>query len=228
MRKCGARAWQNAASIHVMTCGQHWLLRRGKKLEDLWEELNPEEDPDDLIPYWTELWPSSILLASFLFDHADEFAKNICIDLGCGLGFTALVGQSLGGTVLGTDYLPDALKLAKSHAGTNLAPQPFWLCADWRRPAFKPRIAWRIWGADIVYEKRFTEPLLTFMDYCLAPGGKVWIAEPGRAIFQQFLQKATQTGWNVREASTARVSALYPRTPAIQASIWEFSRLAEL
>ena len=210
-------------AIHVQLDNMYWRLCRGRSLEELWEEIDPGRDPDDCIPYWTELWPSSLLLSAFLLANAREFSGKICIDLGCGLGFTALLGQLAGGRVIGMDNMREALQLARRHAPANLAPQPLWLCADWREYPLRSHKAWRIWAADIVYEKRFTKPLLGFMVHALAPRGRVWIAEPGRAIFQQFLETALESGWRARRRAVSPVASLYPQTAQSTVTIWEFS-----
>lgn len=227
MKKCRASAWQGSSALHIDLHGLHWQLSRGRSLEELWEEMDISEDLDDSIPYWTELWPASLLLAEFLFTRRREFSGEICIDLGCGLGFTSLMGQVLGGKVIGADYNREALGLAKSHARANLAPQPCWLCADWRSPPLKPNSAIRIWGADIIYEKRFTRPLLDFWQYCLNPLGKVWIAEPGRTIFRQFYEAACEAGWKICPVLDSDVKPLYPQAGEAHVTIWEFSRNAK-
>lgn len=219
-----SRAWLGANFIHVDLVGSHWLLRRGKNLDELWEELDPDLDPDDKIPYWTELWPSSLLLAEFLAARQLEISGQICIDLGCGLGFTALAGQSLGADVVGLDLMPEALEVACSHARLNLAPQPGWLCMDWRQPAVRQGCAWRIWAADVMYEQRFVPALLDFMAYALAADGRVWISEPGRTIFRHFLDEAKIRGWHAKPVLSANVIAVHPQKEKIPAKVWELSR----
>lgn len=218
------RAWLGDSLLHIDLDGAHWRLRKGKDLEELWNELDPALDPEDRIPYWTELWPASLLLAEFLLGSQSEIAGRVCIDLGCGLGFTALLGSCLGARMLGIDFSLDALSLASSHAALNLAPQPRWLCMDWNSCALRKGMAWRIWAGDIMYEKRFARPLLEFMAHALAPAGRVWIAEPGRAVFRYLLDMAAERGWLARPLLKADVAAVRPQKSPIPASIWEFSR----
>ena len=216
-----ATAWQDARTIHVFLHGVHWRLERGPELEKLWTELDPGFDLDDRIPYWTELWPSSLLLAAFLQDRAEEIKGMRCLDLSCGLGLTAMLGQARGGKVVGMDYMPEAMRIASRQALPNLAPQPAWICADWRQSPFRPRSFSRVWGADIAYEKRFIRPLLNFMANVLSSGGRAWIAEPGRAIFRQFIETAEKEGWQAQKRAAAPVSPLYPQTARAVATIWE-------
>ena len=54
---------------------------------------DPQNFEDERLPYWTELWPSSIALCRWLEERRAEIAGRPCLDLGCGLGLTAMVGQ---------------------------------------------------------------------------------------------------------------------------------------
>lgn len=84
--------------ITVTAAGRDWKLKRASDFDSLWDEMvaDGRADADEHIPYWTELWPSSIALCSWLSERRDEIAGRSCLDLGCGLGLTALAAASLG------------------------------------------------------------------------------------------------------------------------------------
>ena len=92
----GLQAYQ--PHITVRAAGRLWQLSRAADLEQLWEAMTADsrDFEDERLPYWTELWPSSVALASWLQDRKEEIAGQDCLDLGCGLGLTAMVGQWLG------------------------------------------------------------------------------------------------------------------------------------
>jgi len=116
--------------------GRDWLVLRAD-MEKLWEKMvddtltpktNPCEkhsydknscDKDERLPYWAELWPSSLALAKCLEQNKKDIEQKVCMDLGCGLGFTALCGAYLGAFVVGVDYEADAIMLAKENAEAN-------------------------------------------------------------------------------------------------------------
>ena len=50
-------------------------------------------------------------------------------------------------------------------------------------------------AADVLYESRDIEPLLAFFKRIVAPGGLLWLAEPGRGVAERFLERAAQHGW---------------------------------
>ena len=157
----------------MAAAGRQWRLTRAADLEELWDAMtaDPHNFEDERLPYWTELWPSSVALAGWLAARQEEIAGRVCLDLGCGLGLTALVGQWLGARVTAVDYEEAALHFASRNAALNGVTQPCWALMDWRRPAVRARSMARIWGGDIMYEKRFVAPVLRFLEHALAPDG---------------------------------------------------------
>ena len=77
--------------------------------ELLKNDLGHEDLQDERIPYWGELWPSSIALSEFLNENSELISGKKIIEIGCGLGLAGIVAAKLGGTVTLTDYLPAAL-----------------------------------------------------------------------------------------------------------------------
>lgn len=201
----------------------HWQIKRYGDLEDLWENLG-EDDPDERIPYWTELWPSSLALAQWLAECEDEIRDRICLDLGCGLGLTALLAQKLGARVAAADYVPQALEYCQRNARLNNIKKPFCLAMDWRQPAVRPKTIWRIWGGDIIYERRFIDPVLDFFEYALEEDGRAWLAEPGRNIFNIFLHRARERGFVLTQRFTKKVPDPHNDGARINVSVWEAAR----
>lgn len=217
-----------ASRIETRVCGRLWTLRRADSLENLWEAMaeappHPAFGEDERLPYWTELWPSSLALAEWLFLQKEHIAGRKCLDMGCGLGLTAMVGSWLGARVLGMDYEETALRFARDNAAANGVPQPLWTVMDWRRPAVAEGCMERIWGGDIMYEKRFVAPVLDFLEYALAPQGRVWIAEPCRSVYNAFREELDRRGWAARNVYAAQVEPLYAQPARVTAHVWELS-----
>ena len=95
---------------------------------------------------------------------------------------------------------------------------------DWRRPAVRARSMARIWGGDIMYEKRFVAPVLRFLTHALAPDGEAWVAEPGRSVYEAFLHALHGGGWQGRRVHTARVEPLYAQPVPVTVQVWEIRR----
>ena len=243
----------NSQTIHISMLGREWLIERPASLEELWNRLaeappgtEPEEpgrnglagidmntlarafEEDDRIPYWAEIWPSGIALGEWLHQQKKRVNGRLCLEMGCGLGLSAAAGAMAGGCVLGMDYEPIALYYAYRNSRKNLQPggpgSVHFAAADWRRPAFKKGAFELIWAGDIMYERRFMAPVADFLEHCLAPGGTVWIAEPGRGIYPDFTRGMHARGW--RSAIAARLRAALPESGASPADIqiWELSR----
>lgn len=213
--------------IRVTACGRPWELLRAANLEELWEAMteDPRNFEDERLPYWTELWPSSLVLARWLELRRAELAGRRCLDLGCGLGLTALVGAWLGARVLGLDYEMEAVRFAARNAEHNkVCPGPLWAVMDWRQPALRPGGIDRIWGGDIMYEKRFVAPVMRFLAHALAADGVAWLAEPGRSVYDAFLQALHGGGWQGRRVFSAEVEALYAQPVPVTVHVWEISR----
>lgn len=147
--------------LKVTAAGRSWILERPADLESLWQSMD-EDDPkaEEHIPYWVELWPATLALCGWL--ARQELAGHRCLDLGCGLGLSALVAANLGARVVGMDYEHGALHFAARNARINSVPSPLWVRMDWNKPGLAPASFDRIWGGDIFYEQRFSNPWKIF------------------------------------------------------------------
>ena len=211
--------------------GRKWKLARPASLEELWQAMTPEAfGEDERLPYWAELWPSSLVLGAWLAEVKNEFAGRICLDVGCGLGLTALLGAWLGARVLAFDYEPDAARAALANAAFNGISGVAVLTADWRRPVCKAGSISRAWAGDIMYERRFARPVAAFLDHCLAPGGVVWLAEPCRPVYHEFLALLRERGWTTHQAHAAKAGFVdecglpLPGVPPATVQIWEMKK----
>lgn len=215
--------------IKVRAAGREWTLLRPADLESLWESMTDEEfTADERLPYWVELWPASIALCDWLEERRGELAGRFCLDMGCGLGLTTLVAHSLGAKVVGMDYEKDALKFASLNAAVNgpkngFSGGPAWAVIDWRVPAFKRGVFDFIWGGDIMYERRFVMPVLDCLEYALATGGRVWLAEPNRNVYDDFRAALLKRGWRSGKVRSGKVEALHAQESKVSVSLWELT-----
>lgn len=218
-------ATQYTPRISVTVCGREWTLERAADLDSLWDAMTEQEFTDDeRLPYWTELWPSTLVLSEHLHENVARIRGKYCLDLGCGLGLSALVGASLGAKVLAMDYEPAALHFARINTEiNNIAPQqaPLWTIMDWRFPAVKPHSIDFLWGGDIMYEKRFVEPVLQFLTHSLAKGGVAWVAEPGRSVYRVFQDALAERGWQAKLVRDQKTPALYEQECPVPVRLWE-------
>lgn len=206
--------------ITVPAAGRDWTLERPADLETLWQSMD-EDDPEaeEHIPYWVELWPATLALCDWL--ARQKLVGLTCLDLGCGLGLSALVASNLGAQVVGMDYEHGALYFARRNARINAVNPPLWVRMDWNRPGFAPAAFDRIWGGDIFYEERFFEPLEALLLRCLAPDGKVWFGDPERTVSSTVWSRFSRRGWKVRNQGRTVVPFDQAR---MTVNVWELSR----
>src|SRR3954462_13627978 len=83
------------------------------------EELLQEEafEHEELLPYWAELWPSSVALARAISGRSLRGARTL--ELGCGLGLVSIAAALAGGRVLATDWSAEAGAMTTTNAERN-------------------------------------------------------------------------------------------------------------
>lgn len=222
--------------------GKTWRLEREADLEELWEAMGEDDlDEDERIPYWVELWPSAKALSGFLWERRGDLQDKTVVDAGCGMGLTTMVAAWCGARALGLDYEPAAVAQARRNTRLNglheaLAAPPAFLVTDWRAPGLAPGLADLVIGADIMYERRFAEPLLAFLDHTLAFHGRAWIAEPGRKVSAALTGLLQERGWGWTTVAEIRVPAEGASVQsgqsgqggqgglAVTVSVWEVTR----
>ena len=205
------------------SCGRIWHIRRAD-MDKLWADMDQKEGGEDRLPYWNEIWPSSLALAGWLAEMQDDIRGKNCLDMGCGLGFTALLGQWLGACVTGMDYEAEALRYAEINAHLNAVEGVRFEVMDWRTPTLPPESFDRIWAGDIMYEKDFAGPIAAFLASMLKSGGRAWISEPGRDVFHHLLDTLPAHRLRHKRICSLPVSPLTEQDVPVPVTIWEITR----
>jgi predicted nicotinamide N-methyase len=165
-------------------------------------------DPEQNLPYWAELWPSGIALAARIAREPALVQGKRVLELGCGLGMTAAVALRAGADLLVTDYAPEALWLCALNTLYEAGSEPDALRLNWRNPNGELFDIARdgfpvVLAADVLYEARDVEPLLSLVERIVAPHGELWLAEPGRPPAVRFLDLIAGKGWHIQSKSCA-------------------------
>ncbi len=160
------------------------------------ESLLDEEafEREERMPYWAELWPSGVALARDVWSRPVRGRR--VVELGCGGLALPSIAAALGGArVVATDWSQEALALAQRNALRNGANIETAVCA-WERPdALVERAPWDlVLAADVLYERRNVPLLLELLPRL---GGEVWLADPHRPPFPDFLAGAAAAGAEV-------------------------------
>jgi predicted nicotinamide N-methyase len=169
-----------------------------KRIDDMDKLLDAVSDTafnrDEQLPYWADLWPSSIALAHFINARREDFAGKSILEIGCGLGLAGIVATACGAKVLFTDYDPFALEFTQINFRRNFRRAGSVQPMDWRQPECAQRFD-VILAADVLYEKRWLVAVLDVIEQCLLPGGTVVIAEPNRNVAAAFFKLIDSKKW---------------------------------
>lgn len=164
------------------------------------------DDPEQNLPYWAEIWPSGVALADAILRDPSPVAGRRVLEVGCGIGVTAAAALRAGADLTVCDYFPEALALCALTCRANAGREPRALAVNWRSPgaSFVDSVGAPfpvVLAADVLYEERDVEPLLGFVAAVVAPGGLLWLAEPGRAPARLWLEAARDLGWSVESTT---------------------------
>ncbi len=164
-------------------------------MEKLIEAISSDEfNKDERLPYWADLWPSALGLSQYLVENENEIKNKQILELGCGLGLVGITASYCGGDVLFTDYEPMALEFTQSNFMRNFNRPAAVQYMDWRNPHTDKSFD-VILAADVLYEKRWLEPVINVIQECLNDHGTVLIAEPDRSIAKDFFNMIDNLNW---------------------------------
>jgi predicted nicotinamide N-methyase len=170
--------------------GRDLRLLRPRDPEALLDEHAFEHE--EFLPYWAELWPSSLALAQAVGGRALRGARTL--ELGCGLGLPSIAAALAGARVLATDWSSAAVAMTKANAERNGARLETLVCS-WTSPG--PLLEQAPWdlilGSDLLYEQRNVETLLDLLPRL---GADVLLADPGRKPAERFVAAAREA-WEV-------------------------------
>jgi predicted nicotinamide N-methyase len=166
------------------------------------DDLIREEDfvKDERLPYWADVWPSSIILAGKLLELKGR--GKTALELGCGVGLSTLAATSAGFDVLSTDYYEDALDVTRANVFRNLATIARTRMVDWRHFPEDLGTFDLVFASDVLYEKEYAELLPVLLRRLLVPGGIALIADPGRVAAPVFVEACGKSRLAIRSKET--------------------------
>lgn len=191
---------------HSITIGeQTFTILSVTNFDELYEQLlskgmQHEDVADERIPYWAELWPSAVGLATHIVMHPDLIAGRAILEIGGGLGLPASAAAVVGGDVTSTDYLQDAVDFARRNALLNSIGNIHFKTFDWRKAegheCFDILLA-----SDVAYERSQFDHLERAFTHLLRPGGLILLSEPNRYIAEPFFERLKNTGYDLKKHS---------------------------
>ena len=185
----------------ISVAGRAFVLLGVRDTNALVDAIDPKTfAEDERVPYWADLWTSSLELARWCLEDADIRGKRV-LELGCGLGLSGIAAAAAGAIVTLSDYESDALDFARYNTAANLpeeivSTRVSFLLLDWRSlPAVDPFDV--LIAADVVYERRNFLPMIDVLTTLLTPKGFAVFTEPGRSIGELFFALLREQGFHL-------------------------------
>ena len=166
------------------------------------DDLIREEDfvKDERLPYWADVWPSSLILAGRLLEL--EGAGRSALELGCGVGLSTLAATTAGFDVLSTDYYEDAIDVTRANVFRNLGLSARTRLVDWRHVPKDIGSFDLVFASDVLYEKEYALLLPIILCRVLEHGGIALIADPGRVAAPMFIEACEAHRLGIRKKET--------------------------
>jgi predicted nicotinamide N-methyase len=182
--------------------GLHIELLRVADVDTLLDRLPKIQfRADERLPYWADLWPSSIALARYLWEAVDLRGVEV-LELGCGLGLVGMVACRKGGVVTLTDYEADALTFTRYNLYRNCCLQAIVRHLDWHAPRLRQTYA-LIVGSDVLYERTNFQAVLHLLHLALGREGSFILAEPNRPVARDFFRLLRDHGFQYERATAS-------------------------
>lgn len=152
------------------------------------DDLITEADyvKDERLPYWADLWPSSLVLAEALIGTDGTGIRML--ELGCGSGLVASAAAMAGFDVLATDYYEDALLFARVNIHRNAGVDGRTRHVDWRHPPDDLGSFDLVVASDVLYEHEYALLLPHLLSRWMKIGGRALVADPGRVATPAFVE----------------------------------------
>lgn len=165
------------------------------------------------LPYWSQLWDASFMLAYFLGKQQVVLGQKM-LEIGTGLGIVGIYTALCGHQVTITDIDDDALRFAKINALLNGLPALDVRKLDWSDPDFNEQYDVII-GSEVIYDRESYPILVQFLRRALAPGGIIFLAKDATLRASTFFEQLTryfefkQTTQTMRVDDESRQIVLY-------------------
>jgi predicted nicotinamide N-methyase len=173
---------------------QSYTIQRLGDIDTLFEELlakgeNHADVKAEKIPYWADLWASSVAMSQFLLQNKDLLLGKNVIEIGAGLGLPSIVAAPFAQRVTVTDYVQEALDFSQKNFALNqvLTENVQFHLLDWRNLSGITQKYDVIIASDVAYERKAFDDLEKCLAILSHADSIILLSEPNRS--QNRIQK---------------------------------------
>ena len=129
-------------------------------------------------PIFGIVWPSSLVLANYIFDYQTN-GKRI-LEIGCGMALSSLLLSKQNKDITATDHHPEVEFFLGRNARLNNDSDIAYQRVDWNDEADSLGRYDLIIGSDLLYEDQHIKQLAKFIENHANPTCEIIIVDPGR------------------------------------------------
>ena len=144
-------------------------------------------------PIFGVIWPSSLVLAHFIFDYQTS-SKRI-LEIGCGMALSSLLLNKQCADITATDYHPEVQKFLQRNALLNEDRAIAFEQVNWAAKSDRLGLFDLIIGSDLLYEDNHIELLASFIEMHSKPNCEVIIVDPGRGRKNKLSSRMVEFGF---------------------------------
>lgn len=145
-------------------------------------------------PLFGIVWPSSLVLAHYIFDY--ETGSKRILEIGCGMALSSLLLNNQSADITATDHHPEAQKFLQRNTLLNEDKDISFERVDWAEKNDDLGLFDLIIGSDILYEDNHIELLANFIQDHSKPSCEVIIVDPGRGRKSKLSSRMMEFGFS--------------------------------
>ncbi len=164
-------------------------------------QVQADFERDQRMPYWAELWASSVYLAIRVLTEPELVSGKRVLEVGAGIGLPGVAAaKACAREVVISDLAPQALAAARITArenGFQNDSRVRFELLDLYEPRAELGLFDIVLAGDVLFESRLLQPLLLCAKAMLKPDGDAYLLDPNRAWVRGFPDLAKKTGFKV-------------------------------
>jgi len=157
-------------------------------------------------PLFGVIWPSSLVLAHFIFDYKTG-SKRI-LEVGCGMALSSLLLNKQCADITATDYHPESNNFLQRNALLNEDKAIAYEQVDWAAKSDNLGLYDLIIGSDLLYEDNHIELLANFIEAHAKPTCEVIIVDPGRGRKNKLCSRMVKFGFTYSQQKPSHTDYL--------------------